>query len=101
MAESESGEKTEAPSGKRLDDARNKGQIAKSPELTTAAFLLGSTLTMTMAGPPLWQFLLDTMGNTLARSGGDEFAILLLATACPPFRFCRPSAFAPSSRWSA
>ena len=72
MADSESGEKTEAPSGKRLDDARNKGQIAKSPELTTAAFLLGSTLTMTMAGPPLWQFLLDTMGNTLAHAGDLE-----------------------------
>lgn len=72
MSDSDSGEKTEAPSGKKLDDARNKGQIAKSPELTTAAFLLGSTLTMTMAGPPLWQFLLDTMGNTLANAGNAE-----------------------------
>ncbi len=72
MSDSDSGEKTEAPSGKKLEDARNKGQIAKSPELTTAAFLLGSTLTLSIAGPPLWQFLLDTMGNTLANAGDME-----------------------------
>ena len=66
MSESDSGEKTEAPTGKRVEEARNEGQIAKSPELTTAAFLLGSTLTLTMAGPPLWRFLVDTMGRTLA-----------------------------------
>jgi flagellar biosynthetic protein FlhB len=69
MSDSDSGEKTEAPTGKRVEEARNEGQIAKSPELTTAAFLLGSTLTLTMAGPPLWRFLVDTMGRTLATAG--------------------------------
>ena len=66
MSDSDAGEKTEQPTGKRLQEARDEGQIAKSPELTTAAFLLGSTLTLTMAGPPLWRFLIDTMGVTLA-----------------------------------
>jgi flagellar biosynthetic protein FlhB len=66
MAENESGEKTEDPTGKRLTDARMDGQIAKSPELMTAAFLLGSTLTLSLAGPPLWRFLLDAMGEGLA-----------------------------------
>ena len=69
MADSDSGEKTEAPSDKKIQDARNDGQIAKSPELTTAAFLLGSTLTLSVAAAPLIQFLLDTMGNTLANAG--------------------------------
>lgn len=68
----ESGEKTEAPTGKRLEDARADGQIAKSPELTTAAFLLGSTMTLSIAGPPLWRFLLDTMGQSLATSSDLE-----------------------------
>ena len=40
MADNDGGEKTEEPTGKRLQDARDKGQIAKSPELMTAAFLL-------------------------------------------------------------
>lgn len=69
MAENDAGEKTELPTQKRLEDAREEGQIAKSPELTTAAFLLGSTLTLAVAGPPLWRFLIDTMGSTLATAG--------------------------------
>jgi flagellar biosynthesis protein FlhB len=72
MSDSEAGEKTEAPTGKRLEDARQEGQIAKSAELMTAAFLLGSTLTLSIAGPPLWRFLLDTMGQGLATSANAE-----------------------------
>ena len=34
------GEKTEEPTGKRLDDARKKGQVAKSKEIGSAASLL-------------------------------------------------------------
>ena len=74
MAANDSGEKTEAPTGKRVEEAREKGQIAKSPELTTAAFLFGSTVTLTFAGPPLWRFLLDTMGQGLATSFNEERA---------------------------
>ena len=72
MADSDSGEKTEEPTGKRVEEARNKGQIAKSPELTTAAFLFGSTVTLSFAGPPLWRFLLDTMGQGLATAANQE-----------------------------
>lgn len=36
----EGGEKTEEPTAKKLNDARNKGQAAKSKEITTAASLL-------------------------------------------------------------
>lgn len=74
MAENESGEKTEEPTGKRVEEAREKGQIAKSAELTTAAFLLGSIMTLSFAGPPLWRFLLDTMGQSLALSYNNERA---------------------------
>jgi flagellar biosynthesis protein FlhB len=69
MADSDSGEKTEEPTGKKLEDAREKGQIAKSPEFVTAAFLLGSLMVFSFAWPPLWRFLMDTMGGTLAQAG--------------------------------
>ena len=69
MAENDSGEKTEEPTGKRLEDAREKGQIAKSPEFVTAAFLLGSLMVFSFAGPPLWRFLVESMGSTLASAG--------------------------------
>jgi flagellar biosynthesis protein FlhB len=74
VSDSDSGEKTEDPTHKRLTDARAEGQIAKSPELMTAAFLLGSTMTLTVAGPPLWRFMLDTMGRALASASDDTFA---------------------------
>ncbi|MEO7997568.1 MAG: EscU/YscU/HrcU family type III secretion system export apparatus switch protein [Gemmatimonadaceae bacterium] len=72
MAEdADGGEKSEQATGKRQQEARENGQIAKSPELMTAAFLLGSIMTMSYAGPTLWSFLLDTMGQNL-RSAADE-----------------------------
>ncbi|MCS7079458.1 MAG: EscU/YscU/HrcU family type III secretion system export apparatus switch protein [Chloracidobacterium sp.] len=37
-----SGEKTEQPTPKKLDDARKKGQVAKSQDLVSAALLVGS-----------------------------------------------------------
>lgn len=74
MADNDSGEKTEDPSGKKLEDAREKGNIAKSPEFNTAAFLLGFLLVMSFAGPALWRFLLDTMGTLLASAGDPSHA---------------------------
>jgi flagellar biosynthetic protein FlhB len=76
------GEKTENATEKKLQDARLDGQIAKSPEFMTAAFLLGSALTLATAGPPLWRFLLDMMGQTLLYAGDrarhDTAAVALL-----------------------
>ncbi len=72
MADNDGGEKTEEPTGKRLQEARDKGQIAKSPELMTAAFLLGAGLTINMAGPTLWRFLLDAMGQNLSHLGDAQ-----------------------------
>ena len=72
MAEGETGEKTEEATGRRKEEARAKGQIAKSPELTTAAFLFGSTVTLSVAGPALWRFLLDTLGQSLSTAFDQE-----------------------------
>lgn len=68
------GEKTEDATEKKLQDARLDGQIAKSPELMTAAFLMAMTITLTVAGPPLWRFLLDSMGQSLMTAGQQSLA---------------------------
>jgi flagellar biosynthetic protein FlhB len=70
--EGQGGEKTEDATEKKQQDARLEGQVAKSPELMTAAFLLATTLTLAMAGPPLWRFLLDTMGQSLMFAGNES-----------------------------
>jgi flagellar biosynthetic protein FlhB len=51
MAENEDGqEKTESPTGKRRQQARDEGQIARSVELSSAAVLLGGALSIAMSG---------------------------------------------------
>ena len=42
MADSDSSEKTEDPTGKKLEDTRKKGQIARSRELSTTLVLVVS-----------------------------------------------------------
>ena len=58
MAESESGaDKSEEPTGKRLEESRKKGQIARSKELNTLAVTLTGTVALISFGA--------YMGNTL------------------------------------
>lgn len=53
MAESDSGEKTEEPTAKKLTDARKKGQIARSKDLGTMFVLVGSGFAMLVMGSSL------------------------------------------------
>ena len=53
MAESDSGEKTEEPTAKKLTDARKKGQIARSKDLGTLFVLVGSAFAMMVMGNAL------------------------------------------------
>ena len=61
MAESDSGEKTEEPTEKKLSDARNKGQIARSKELGTMFVLIGSASAMMLVGSSLVDALSSMM----------------------------------------
>lgn len=61
------------PTDKKLEDARKKGDIAKSQEVTTAAAYAGLLLGLAMSGSYLTQGLLDS--NTLLIAAPD----LLLA----------------------
>ena len=53
MAEESSDERTEEPTGRRLEQARTKGQIARSKELGTAAVLISAACGFYMLGPSL------------------------------------------------
>ncbi|MCW8906278.1 MAG: flagellar biosynthesis protein FlhB [Sedimenticola sp.] len=68
MAENEDGqEKTEEPTPKRLQDAKKKGQIARSRELNTLAVtLLGGIALVAMSG---------SMGRDLSGIMSDNFVI--------------------------
>lgn len=50
MAESDSGERTEQPTAKKLSEARSKGQIARSKELGTMFVLVGSAVSLMFTG---------------------------------------------------
>ncbi|MFV9682829.1 flagellar biosynthesis protein FlhB [Pseudomonas sp. NY15367] len=65
MAESESGaDKSEEPTGKRLEESRKKGQIARSKELNTLAVTLTGTVALILFGAYMGNVLMDIMrGN--------------------------------------
>jgi flagellar biosynthetic protein FlhB len=51
MSEADSQEKTEQPTGKRLEKARQEGQVPRSKELSTFAVLMGGALALLIFGP--------------------------------------------------
>lgn len=53
MAENDSGEKTEEPTAKKLNEARKKGQIARSKDLGTMFVLVGSACALLLVGNSL------------------------------------------------
>lgn len=57
MAEADGQEKTEAPTGRKLDEARNKGQIPRSKEMGTAVVLLTSLVGLFVISRPLGEAL--------------------------------------------
>ena len=66
MAESEQGgERTEEPSQRRLDKAREEGQIPRSRELTNFATMIGGSATLVFMGGSLAQCLLSIMRRSL------------------------------------
>jgi len=54
MAEESSSERTEEPTARRLEKAREDGQVARSVELPTAVLLVTATLFFTLMGS--WMF---------------------------------------------
>jgi len=84
MAEqSEDNEKTEDPTQKRLDDALERGDVAKSQEVSTWFVLAGATLMLMTFGPSIASDLKKTLGGLIAnvhRLPADGPALVSLTT---------------------
>lgn len=71
MAEQTAHERTEQPTPKKLKTAREKGQVARSRELTTMAVLLASAAGCLLLGDVLIGDLLDMMRGVFATERAD------------------------------
>jgi flagellar biosynthesis protein FlhB len=60
------GEKTEAPTPRRLDDARKRGQVNKSQEIVSIGVLLAAVVAVKMLGPAIWEGLAEILRGGLA-----------------------------------
>ena len=69
MAENSGQERTEAPTPKRRQDAREKGQVPRSAELTTAAMLLGAALVLNAALPGVASAVAGIFGYSMGAAG--------------------------------
>jgi flagellar biosynthetic protein FlhB len=59
MSEEDDSQKTEDPTGKKLEDARKKGQVPVSKEVGNFMLLFGGGLVMTMLGPTMAEGVRD------------------------------------------
>ncbi len=76
MADSQSfQERTEAPTPRRREQAREEGQVPRSPELTTAVMLLAAAGAVSMGGPRLGRALTAMLGRLLAASASPPQTI--------------------------
>jgi flagellar biosynthetic protein FlhB len=60
MAEESSGEKTEQPSQRKLEEAIKHGQTPRSAEVQTVFVLFGAVAALTFSGRETWQLLVST-----------------------------------------
>ncbi len=59
-------EKTEQATPKRLEEARKKGQIARSKELNMAAIMIAGAAFLAIGGPGLGEFFVDLLTSRLS-----------------------------------
>lgn len=67
MADPDKDDKTEAPTQKKLDDARDKGQLPQSREVATLFLFAVGVAVVSPMGAGLWRGLLQPMEALLAR----------------------------------
>jgi flagellar biosynthesis protein FlhB len=61
----QAGEKTEKATGKRLEEALNKGQIARSPEVQTVFVMGGALLALGLTGGEMWRVMAESCISAL------------------------------------
>jgi len=76
MAEEQSGqEKTEAPTARRLAEARKKGDIARSMEVPSAAVLIAALITLYLNGDSMLAAIMDMLRHYLDSAGQTQLVI--------------------------
>jgi flagellar biosynthetic protein FlhB len=73
MADLDDRERTEAPTQKRLDDARAKGQVPRSRDLNAAAVVLTGGMGMLSMGSVMGGHMMEIMRQGLSFSGAEAF----------------------------
>ncbi len=76
----DTGEKTEEPSQRRLEEAQRRGQIPRSPEVQTAVVLWGGLAALFFTGRGLWNGLAGTMAMSLGHLHDTTLSINELGT---------------------
>jgi len=71
MAEGETGEKTEEPTAKKLQDARERGMLPRSIELTNFATMIGGSVVLLTLGGSMVQRLRNVMTRSFAFDPAD------------------------------
>jgi flagellar biosynthetic protein FlhB len=59
------GEKTEKPTQKRLEESFKKGQVARSPEVQTVFVLGGALLALGFTGAEMWRSMANSLSSVL------------------------------------
>ncbi len=73
MAEADGQEKTEDPTGKRLSQAKEKGQVPRSKEMGTALILLAGVIGLAITGPSIGAALTGIMQRNFSFSREQLF----------------------------
>src|SRR6202171_2698799 len=68
MADDDASEKTEDPTQKRLDDAHDRGDVAKSQEINTWFVIAGATLILSTFSASIGGGILMPLRNLIANS---------------------------------
>ena len=85
MAEESFQERTEPASPRRIQEAREKGQIVRSLELSSGALLLASVAGFMVLGPQLYQSMAEMMRRALQIPRQSAFdTTQMLETAAQP-----------------
>jgi flagellar biosynthetic protein FlhB len=102
FGESPGQERTEQPTTKRREEARRKGQVAKSADLTTAALLLGALAAGALAGKPFIADAVETFRHGLGAASNPELTpgaalALLFGTSATIARLAGPFVVIPAA----
>ena len=71
MASEDAQERTEAPTAKKLEDARKKGQVPRSVDLGAAAVTLAATGALLLFGADAAGSLMEMLASSLSVRGSD------------------------------